>query len=271
MTTHQNNDNNNNTADNQDPITPNELKELKRVFNQLCYFAEKAEALKRLKEIRKTLAFYPNPSKLQDKELLYLPHRRQSVIEEMEEYERVSLELGGEKAELEKVLRKIEKRPVQHIRLEDTTSALKSLGMKPSKKEVLNMMWEVDENLDGVIDWEEFCTNFERNIQDRSGLEPANFYHLVQFMIYDKDNNGMVSIDETMYLLYARLGRDGMESTISKLFGGEDGAPVKEVGNQGGEVDFQRYWEVLSKEQLRRFHESDLGKIVAGKKGMKSK
>jgi Ca2+-binding EF-hand superfamily protein len=89
---------------------------------------------------------------------------------------------------------------------------------------------------------------------------------MIQFMIYDRDNNGMVSIDETMNMLYARVGRDQMESTITKLFGGDDGAPIKEVGAQGGEIDFTRYWEVVVREQGHRFNESELGKILSEKK-----
>jgi len=128
------------------------------------------------------------------------------------------------------------------------------------------MMWEVDEKLDGVVDWEEFRLMFERNVRDTSGLEPASFYHMVQFMIYDTDGNGMVSIDETMNMLYARLGRESMEAIITKLFGGDDGAPIKEVGHQGGEIDFSRYWDVVQKEQVKMFNESELGLTLAEKK-----
>ena len=94
---------------------------------------------------------------------------------------------------------------------------------------------------------------------------------MIQFMIYDRDNNGMVSIDETMNMLYARVGRDQMESTITKLFGGDDCAPIKEVGSQGGEIDFSRYWEVVVREQQKRFGESDLGKVLSEKKQKKKK
>lgn len=244
-------------------ISSGELKELRRVYDQLCYFSEKAKAMKRLKEIEKTLAGYPSFVTMKQVESSQLQYRRESALEEMEEYQKISLELGTEKAELEKMLETIETRPMQHIRLKDTAAALKSLGMKPSKREVQEMVWEVNDNLDGVIDWDMFRDAFVRKIQDKSGLEPGYFHHLVQFLIYDRDNKGRVSIDDMMNLLYARVGREGMDSMIAKLFGGQDDNSVSEVGVHGDEVDFRRYWEVLSNEQR--------GMAAANKKGKRSR
>ena len=266
------------------PLAPKEMKELRRVYDQLCYFADKAQATERLSEIRYILAEYHRPltSSMRQRDFFLSSHsladvdnrasssssfhRRQSVSEEAK-----MVELQKEQTEIQKTLSDIRSRPIQHIRQQDTAAALKSLGKKVTKKEVQDMMWEVDEKLDGVIDWEEFHLNFERNIRDKSGLEPASFYHMIQFMIYDRDNNGKVSIDETMNMLYSRVGREQMETTITKLFGGDDGAPIKEVGHQGGEIDFERYWEIVVREHQKRFNESDLGKVLAEKKQRKKK
>ena len=237
--------------------TPNkEMKELKRVYEQLCFFAEKAQAMERLTVIRDTLAEYHRPltNSMRQRDFFLSSssssHHRNSVVSESDQEIKIQA-LEKEQSELEKKLTDIRNRPVQHIRPQDTAAALKSLGKRATKREVQNMMWEVDEKLDGVIDWDEFHLNFERNIRDSSGLEPANFYHMVQFLIYDHDSNGMVSIDETMNMLYARVGREQMETTITKLFGGDDGAPIKEVGHQGGEINFERYWKVVQKEQQK--------------------
>lgn len=243
------------------PLAPKEMKELKRVYDQLCYFADKSHALQRLKEIKVALDEHQQSvtssmrrrglSALRDDERGEGVGGGSGSSNCSQDNDQVIVDLQKEQSELKRKLADIRNRPVQHIRPQDTASALKALGKRVTKREVQDMMWEVDEKLDGVVDWDEFQLNFERNIRDDSGLEPASFYHMVQFMIYDNDNNGLVSVDETMNLLYARVGREKMESTITKLFGGDDGAPIKEVGHQGGEIDFERYWAVVVREQTK--------------------
>lgn len=119
----------------------------------------------------------------------------------------------------------------------DLAEALKNLGSKASKKEIEEMIWEVDENLDGYVDWDELKLMFERNVSDETGLEPSKLFHLVQFLSYDQNANGKASVDETMKALYARYGRAKMEVKLKELFG-ED---MREYGIQGGEIDFTAY------------------------------
>jgi|EP00979_Chaetoceros_neogracilis_P015656 calmodulin len=234
-------------------VTSNELKELKRVFGQLCYFAEKAPKKDKLKEIQEKLAEIRRPGN---------GYSSNDVPDESDSMNK----LEAEKQRLEDELKTIESRPEQHIKPQDTGIAMKVLGQRISKREIQDLMWEVDEKVDGVIDWEEFHLMFKRNVEDTSGLEPSSFYYMVQFMIYDRNTNGKVSIDESMNMLYGRLGRARMEVAITRLFGGEDGSPIVEVGNQGGEIDFARFLAVSKTEQRKLFQSSELGRNLAEKK-----
>jgi Ca2+-binding EF-hand superfamily protein len=175
-----------------------------------------------------------------------------------------SLECDIEKWDFE--LSEICKSKDQMIRHGDVTATLRRLGKSMSKAEISEMIWEADEKLDGVIDWDEFTLNFQRNIHDRSGLEPASFYNLVQFLIYDQNNNGFVSIDETMKMLYARYGRESMEQKIGILFGT---AAKQEEGKEGGEIDFESYCEAVERTQMKMFKESELGRSIEAKKQRK--
>ena len=221
------------------------------MFEGLCYFSDKVPKKQRLEEIDHKIE---EIKRLSDG----LPVESQDIAS-----------LEEEKNRLNEELKEINSKPEQYIRAQDAGIAMKVLGKRMKKREIDELIWEIDEKIDGVIDWEEFNLMFERNVRDVSGLEPSGFYYMVQFMIYDRDGNGLVSIDETMNMLYARVGRSKMEEAITKLFGGEDGAPIKEVGHQGGEINFERFWKVSEDEQMKMFHDSELGQALAEKRKKK--
>jgi Ca2+-binding EF-hand superfamily protein len=75
--------------------------------------------------------------------------------------------------ELQKQLQELETKPDKKISSGDVLEIYKFLKEKISKKEVEEMIWEVDENLDECIDWQEFRLMFNRNIMDKTGLEPS--------------------------------------------------------------------------------------------------
>lgn len=253
-------------------IPNKEIKELRRVYEKLCNLSEKIPKLERLKVVKSKLNDLRRPLMSMEtgssKSGLMTANKTNfisvdpSKTKEFEKLEEEVIRLNNE-------LSDINAKSDQYIRPQDAAVAMKSLGKRISKREACDMIWEIDEKTDGFVDWEEFQLMFERNIRDTSGLEPSTFYRIVQFMIYDRDGNGLVSIDETMNMLYARLGRAKMETTITKLFGGDDGAPIKEVGSQGGEINFDRFCSVHEKEQLKTFSESDLGRALADKKRKK--
>lgn len=106
------------------------------------------------------------------------------------------------------------------------------------------MIWEVDENLDNMIDFDELQLTYYRNINDTTGNEPCLFFRLLevnstcghihsqsvglcksvnpsfitlyvvyrlccapmQFLIFDGSNKGYIIEDDCMEILYARYG-----------------------------------------------------------------
>lgn len=147
----------NSNSNDSNPIAPKEMKELKRVYNQLCFFADKAHAVERMNEIRETLAEYQrpvthstrlrsfvlSPSKDDEANASSTSSRancRRSSCEP-EDRSSITAALEKEQEELQKSLAEIHSRSVQHIRPQDTAAALKSLGKKVTKKEVRDIMW----------------------------------------------------------------------------------------------------------------------------------
>lgn len=234
-------------------ITAQEEFQLRRVYELLCNYSERQVFVKEIAAREDRIAAVRNQS-------------MNPVINDMgnlAEVARMEDEIRG----FERQIDEINHRENQKIGPDDLHSALSRLGKKLSRKEIANMIWEVDESLDGCVDWDEFRLMFVRNISDKSGLEPASFYNLVQFMIFDQNDNGQVSVDETMNMLYERYGRQRMERKLRELFGDN----MQETGTQGGEINFHQYLEAVERTQFQTFMASPQGKMLERPKKSKSK
>ena len=228
------------------PIDSTELARIKNVYDDLCYHADKQKVNLKLKPALTRLTLL-NSREMQDED----EETKRKEIELLE------FDIANWKLDLQEICA----RDNQVIRAQDVAASLRRLEHKASKSQVYEMIWEADEKLDEVVDWEELCLNFQRNIHDASGREPANFYNMVQFMIFDHNMNNRVSRDETMNMLFRRYGRKEMEKKLDLLFGdlGE------EAGKEGGEIDFATYIGCVEKTQYELFQKSELGQAILAK------
>lgn len=104
-----------------------------------------------------------------------------------------------------------------------------------SKKSLDMMVWEVDEDLDGVVSWDEFLSMYLRCVGDKTGLEPRTLFNLVQFLMYDRDFGGSISVEQTLQILFVRWGRERLDAEIAEIFG--DTASGGDGGRGSGGVD----------------------------------
>ena len=86
---------------------------------------------------------------------------------------------GVEKIHLDRVFGQLiglqpDKQPyeVDKITIHDLNKVLHFLGAHPTRGELKEMIWEVDDDLDGMISKKEFETMYKRCTIDASGLEP---------------------------------------------------------------------------------------------------
>ena len=80
------------------------------------------------------------------------------------------------------------------------------------------MIWEVDEDCDGHISWDEFKAMFYRVRHDKTGWEPRRLFNVVEFMMHDKDASGTIDMDECMEILFRRFGKDQLEQRTNDFF-----------------------------------------------------
>ena len=112
------------------------------------------------------------------------------------------------------------------------------LGLKLLRADVALYIWEVDDDLDGYINKDEFTIMYKRCVSDKTGLEPRKLFNLVQYLMYDRNFKGRVTIEETLQILFVRHGRDKLDYEIEAIFGTDE-------KNEDGSEKFITFGEYL--------------------------
>lgn len=81
------------------------------------------------------------------------------------------------------------------------------MDYKPQKGEVADMLWEIDENRDGVVNWSEFQSAYHRCTNDKKGNEPRQLYNVILFALHAGEGSKLLSRDAAAKLLYFDCGR----------------------------------------------------------------
>ena len=87
---------------------------------------------------------------------------------------------------LRRVFEQLDKTKVGKIGFKELNDQLIKLDYRAKRVEVEDMIWEVDEDCDHCVSWDEFKLMFHRCRNDRTGLEPRKLFNVVEFMMHDK-------------------------------------------------------------------------------------
>ena len=146
------------------PITSQEEKELRRVFDMLCNYSLQ---IRLIREIDDLYALIPG-AKVKAATFIGSGH-----LVDLVRLEHTNHQTQARIDELTAQLNELATMPDKKISIADVKEMIKQLGGKTSRQDVEEMLWEVDEDLDQCISWKEFKLMFTRNIKDKSGLEPS--------------------------------------------------------------------------------------------------
>ena len=84
------------------------------------------------------------------------------------------------------------------------------------------MIWEVDEDHDGCVGWEEFERAFQRCAADREGTEPRQLHNVVLFALHAAPGATQLTAEEATRLTYLQYGRVSLR--------GEEGCGSRAAG-----------------------------------------
>jgi calmodulin len=141
----------------------------------------------------------------------------------------------------------------------DLHITLETLRHEVQKFEVEDMIWEVDEDLDHMVSWEEFRLMYQRVRTDKTGLEARKLYNVVDFVMHDNDVDGYVTLDECFAIMFMRHGKNFGEEDIKKLFASANSASAGH-GNRVSYDDFLRFIKEQNNEKIQKFINRKNGK-----------
>ena len=134
-------------------ITASELKELRRVFDYLADYVPKKKIYKQLNPLLE------RRQKLNQAKKASFDTKIQDANGNLMTEDQIDAEiqeLSGQIDQYQAQIDVYDNAPNRKVHAKDLSGALLSLGKKCSKKEIEDLIWEVDENLDGCVDWGEF-------------------------------------------------------------------------------------------------------------------
>merc|ERR1719502_1315378 len=112
------------------------------------------------------------------------------------ERERREFKEAQELESLRRAFKRMDKKGDGKIDVNELMEELEFLGHKVKPQEAALIIWEVDDDADDCVDWEEFRTMFYRIRDDQTGCEPRKLFNVVEFLMHDKNISGSIDLDE---------------------------------------------------------------------------
>lgn len=133
------------------------------------------------------------------------------------------------------------------ISVKDLEILIKKLNTNLSKRTLEHMIWEIDEDTDGMIGWDELVLTYSRNVNDKDGNEPNLFFRILEFVAIDNHHKGYIIEDDVMEFLFARFGGSRLEKEMQVIFGKK-----LRVSGGDGTLDLTSFLKVNIDRQGRR-------------------
>lgn len=214
-------------------LSPQDEKTLRAAYEYVSGYAKRirleARVAKKEEELNAfsaTLPKLPHPPRLQEARMVSMMSEL-TKSEDDDKYDQYY--------KLKEEVTRLEEKLKQHnsidnkISLEDLEALTKRLGANLSKRSLEQMIWEVDEDVDGCISFDELQLVYFRNIGDVNANEPSSFFRILEFITFDEQRKGYIIEDDCMGMLYSRYGIFKLEKEVQAIFQGK----MRALGGEG--------------------------------------
>ena len=121
-------------------------------------------------------------------------------------------------------------------------------------EEIEDMIWEVDEDMDGRVSKYEMEKMYKRCIVDKQELEPKKLFYFIMFLMFDKENKRSINEEDTLELLRVRNRDDkAFNAAIDEIFNPEGKKKAKAKNDDEEErITFEEYVNVMTNLVLKK-------------------
>ena len=160
-------------------------------------------------------------------------------------------EENKENKEENKDKKKHEKEKLNKFGKKALRKIFKKLTSTFNKNDINLMIWEVDTNLDGYIDYNEYENMYKRCVIDEKEREPKKLYHLIQFLMFDKEKKGYITEEDTLEVLCIR-NTNGLDNAINDIFGIETNENGKKIIKKRETLNYVEFADIMHKLNLKK-------------------
>ena len=176
------------------------------VFNKLCSLEEEKSS----DDDSKNKQYYRKINAQAEKKRMKFPKSKITKSEKLKKknYKNKDEE-DDEQKEKEQPKKKFSQKALRKV--------IRTLCNEFAKDELDNMIWEVDENLDGYVSEREFENMYKKCITDEKEEEGKKLFYLAQFLMYDKDEKHEITVEDTLEILCARH-QSNVDAALDAIF-----------------------------------------------------
>ncbi len=132
-------------------------------------------------------------------------------------------------AEFKEAFKIFDKDDSGFITTKELGTVMRSLGQNPSEEELADMIYQVDKDGSGTIDFNEFLSLMARKMKEADTEEEL----IEAFKVFDRDGNGVISRHELKYVMRT-AGEHLSEQDIAEI--------IEEADIDGdGYVDYEEF------------------------------
>ncbi|KAJ1632027.1 hypothetical protein T492DRAFT_991516 [Pavlovales sp. CCMP2436] len=168
---------------------------------------------------------------------------RRKIAEQMAEdrtrrdKERKDFQERQELEGLKRAFKRLDKKNDGKLDVDELQQELNFLEHKVNKDELNEIIWEIDDDDDSCVDWNEFRSSFHRSRDDKTGYEPRKLFFLTEFIMADKDQSGSIDVEEFINIWYTRYGKEEADAKMAEYFG-------EDITGGNIEITFTRFMDI---------------------------